>query len=630
MPQVSGRSRQPPPYTMLNIKLETKLNEPSDAFLKLPFAQYLPKDEEGILRLRIAIWERCVDDDEFRRDIDRMCSLDLVFFVTVFGWMHETRETQVKMGEFIPLLGQDQMDILSWWQEYGGKIDITNAKTRGIGLSYLACYYVMWLWLFNPHRISIGMMTRDEGALDKKDSPGSLMGKLDLIFEKLPPWMRYDEHGDSILSRAASNQSHRFFHKRLRNNIVGYVPTSDKLRSDRLYVLIADEAAALNLKDQDWLATAYGTVDSVIWISTHKGKACMFYRMTQNTKANLVRIETWWWNNARCRRGIYRIEAGRVVLMDDYKHCEGYFDNALIWDQETWVRGRPRSPWLDRPFFRPGIDAIRVLEEFYGLTALEDRRLLQETVFRVLKQTCRPPLAKGFLDEYGEWVDDAEGPISLWINPERRSGTFFVGVDPGLSELGGAYKVAAAFDAQTGEQVAVARYAGIDPTVFPKKVAQLADWLSGAKGRGRTQIAFESTGVGVVFHCGMERLRYPNLCSEPGKGKPGYANNDKGAAWLLELGRGIITGEVTIRDERASVELDAFEWDDEEDLQYSLRDGHGDTAIATSLMWWGGRERRRLFIKKANMPEHVNDPDSKEEPFRGRRRGVKLFSDRWR
>lgn len=611
---------------MPNIHYETKFGQPSKEALALPFSPMLPTDKIGLMKVRVALWERCLRDEEFRRDVIQMCAMDLPFFVLIYGWLHETRGTQEHIGEFPAFLDPDQIDILAWWQKWVGQIDICNEKTRGIGFSYLLCFLFLWLWLFSRHRIDLGLLSKDEQSLDRRDKPGSLMGKLDLMFAKLPPWLKLDAQGHSVLKRSSSNQNHVFHHNVTLNNITGYVPTNNKLRSDRLFALGADEARFLPITDQEWLAAAHGTVDSVIWVSTHQGRGNMFYRMTQNTVSNLIRISSWWWENRRCRRGLYRIKAGRVEMLDTvYRYPDGYFENPLIWEQEKYVKGRLRSAWVDRYFLRPGDDptshVIRVLEEYYALTSLVDRRLLREEVFQITERTTKPPMAIGHLRD-GDWIDDADGPVRLWFNPDRvPAGCFFIGVDPGLSELGGAYKVAAAFDAKTGQQVLVARYHGIDPTLFPKKVVELATWLSGARGSGRAQIAFESNGPGIVFRCGAERLRYPALMHDEGKSTPGFGNNDKGAAWLLELGRAIMSGELTVFDEQLGKELAAFEWDAKEDLTYALTDGHGDTAIATALAWWGGRDKRRLILKAQKRPEHLKDPDyfDEDRPRRGRK-----------
>ena len=63
-----------------NIQLQTKLNEPSQAQLDLPFYNLLPKDKIGILKWRIYCLARCASDAEFRRDIEEMCRQDIAFF----------------------------------------------------------------------------------------------------------------------------------------------------------------------------------------------------------------------------------------------------------------------------------------------------------------------------------------------------------------------------------------------------------------------------------------------------------------------------------------------------------------------------------------------------------------------
>lgn len=599
----------------MNLHFETKYGSPSEAALALPFSPRLPKDRLSLLKLRRNIHERCITDLQFRQDVMQMCALDLPFFVSIFGWMHETREGEESIGEFPVILDSDQIDILAWWQRYAGKIDLTDEKTRGIGFSYLVSYLVLWLWLFNTNKINIGILTETVEKLDQLNRPGTLMGKLDLMFRRLPYWVKNQgpyrgdaRDGYGILYRTSS--SHHRFNNRLNGNcITGFSANDDTARGDRLYILVVDEGTFLKVDEQKWLAATFGAVPSTLWISTHQGTANLFYRMTKNTESNLIRISSWWWENRRCRRGLYRIRNNSVELLntgytgtpidtalDDsgFKFPVDYFENPLIFKLERWIRGRLRSFWSDKHFLRPGIDPSTVLEEYYGLSAVSDRQLIRQSVCDVARATSKRPMAIGDLHE-GQWRDDPDGPIRVWLNPERPNGTYVLGADPGLSAMSGDYKAASAFDTKTGEQILAARWVQIDPVQFTIKVAEIGKWLSGARGYGSTPIAFESTGVGVAFRSQIMQMRYPSVCHPEGKPeKPGYptSNQSDKEDRFLEFGRAIFAHDYIVRDEQTAVELAGFEFNEKDDLVYSFTDGHGDNATAAALSWQGGKKRR--------------------------------------
>ena len=619
----------------MNIKLETKYGEPSPEALALPFTPLLPTSEADLLRLRIYVRERCVHDFVFRDEICQMCEADLPFFVMMFGYMHETRGTEDQFGEFPALLDPDQVDILAAWQKYVGKEDVTNEKTRGVGFSYLACFLLMWLWKFNRFSIDMGVLSKDEFALDKRDKPGTFMGKLDLIFKRLPAWMQKTGKSvtvgkkvyknRSILSRSASNQNHLFKNLENGNTITGYVPTNDKLRSDRLFVLIADEGAFLPIEDQKWLASAHGTCPSVFWISTHQGTANLFYRMTHNEEARLVRISAWWWNNRRWRRGMYRIDHGQVEILDkDYKFPLDYFEQPFIHKLETHIQGRLRSPKVDRQFTRAGIDPQTVLEEVYGLSAVASRKLLRPSVPSMIRRTKRAPMAVGRLHN-GDWIDDVDGPVSLWFNPARPPQFCTFGVDPALTEATGAYFAAVAVDFKTGEQVLSYRTKDVSADDFPRIITDLARWAG--KGGARPTIACESQGpAGNIFLTGAARCKYTALGGDPNKSKVGYGNSDRGASWLVEWGRAIKDGDVIMRDERLADDADGYEFDDKWELIFANKDGHGDLAIAAALAWHEAKDRRLSYIKAQKKAATI---DPEEEQLK-RRRARKLWSDRFR
>lgn len=590
----------------------------------LPFASALPTDKVGLLRWRVYVRERCIKDKDFRDAIWQMCAQDIVFFAQTFIYFHETRDTEDQIGKFPAILDLQQRNILALFQKYAGRIDVTVEKTRGIGLSYLIIVYLLWAWLFKEqHALEFGLLSKDDSSLDQIGRPSTLMGKLDLAFEELPYWMRHDSKGNCILHRTLKN--HRFEHLVTKRAIVGYTATDEKLRSARLYCLFADEAAFLPVDTARWLASAHGTTPSIIYVSTHTGTATLFYHLTRETKKSLVRIAVWWWDNERCRRGLYRSERGNIVV----------YDKAYKWPEEGYEfshehAGYWRSPWADRAFQRAGANAQTVLEELYGIAGSLSRKLFRPALIEKLMKRCGPvigryQLVRGQLEE-----DLFDGPFYFWEQAPFR-GQYMIGVDPALGSKGGAYAGLFGINLSTGKQVFGARLENCPPVDLARYAVELAKLLAGPRGAGFAKIAYESTGVGVVFANELNRLRWQAIAHPEGKDDGGFANPDRGEAWLVELGRALQDGDLLAYDERLIQDMNSFEYDHEFELQFGSIDGHGDLAIAAGVCWDAGKKVRRGFMSREAEKAAVATQGVQNEPkvIAGKKER-QIWSNQWR
>lgn len=560
----------------MNKRINVKYGEVTPERASLPFSNQLTDlSYADILRLRVLIREKCIDDREFRADILEMCSQDVVFFASVFAVFHETRATEEIQGAFPVHLDPDQADILACLQKYGGRYDMTVEKSRGIGLSYLVCVYALWVWLFHKGgRIEIGLLSKDESSLDVPRRPSSLMGKLDLLFEFLPHWMKHDEKGVSILHRTAGQ--HRFENVLNGNAILGYVPTNDKLRSARLFCLIADESAFLPFDTQRWLASAHGTTPSIIYVSTHDGTNNMFYRLTQNDDPNidLIRLDAWWYENKRCRRGLYKSVKGKIEILDTtYKFP---LDYAFSHEHA----GLLRSPWVDRCFARPEADKDCVLQELYGVAVINMRKLFQPAALDTAEKTLMAPVWRGTWDgeEFQEMFERA--PIYTFKPVEMLGSRFVIGCDPSHGIPGKAYAGLAVIETLTGEHVLSGFMAECDACELARIAVSLSKYLGQFSGRGRCRIAYETQGgVGSAFREELTRQGFPEALTLP------LPNRDRGEGWLVELSRAIRDGDVVVRDRRILEELNNFVYSNTYILEYAGRDGHGDATIALALAW---------------------------------------------
>lgn len=608
----------------MNIKHETVLNQLSDAALAQPYYNLLPKDEEGLLRWKVYVRERCLEDRAFRDMIEQCNAADVCFFAASFGWFHETRETEKVVGKFPLIPDPDQIDILAWLQKYAGRIDVVIQKTRGVGLSYLICVYCLWLWLYRSQKIDIGLLSKDKNALDILDRPSTLMGKLDMLFAELPAWMRLNEEGKTIVHRTSS-QTHLFENLKNGNCVIGFVPTDQKLRSSRLYCLFADEGAFLEVTDQKWLAAAAGTSPSIIWVSTHNGSNTMFYRLVHDEISDLVRISTFWWNNRRCAKGMYTVKNGLINKIDqDYQFEEGYQFN---YDKP----GRLQSPFTDRAFRRPQINVMTVEEELYGIAAIQSKRMFRDTLVKYLQLLCTNHVYRCDMVA-GDFIENEEEPeLYFWEHDEVFNGYYIIGVDPSAGVADGAYAALVVINVRTGLQVASAALKDMQPIPFAQYVVSLAKRLAGPRGSGFAKIAFESTGaVGAQFAAELARLRYSALCYDKNKTTPGFHNMDNGEGWLLELARALKDNDIVIKDPRIIQDLSEFEYDSKWELEFVGKDGHGDLGIAAALAWQGAKDMRQAILRQQKSTQSNVTNIEKEPKYQERKNQSKLYSNRFK
>lgn len=569
-----GCSRQPA-LNHMNKKIEIKFGEITAERAALPFyGQVADLTYPQLLKLRIAVRERCITDLDFRDDINRMCAVDVAFFAAMFAVFHETRATEEQLGAFPVYLDPDQADILACLQKYGGLTDMVIEKSRGIGLSYLVCVYALWVWMYKKGGLlDIAFLSKDETALDMPRRPSSLFGKLDLLFENLPTWMKVMPSGKPLLKRTITD--HRFENLSNGNAILGFVPTNDKLRSGRYLFLIADESAFLPFDTQRWLASTHGVTFSVIFVSTHDGTNNLFYRLTQNSVPKLVRVSSWWWDNRRCRRGLYKSVHGQIEVLD--KSFKFPLDYKFYHEHDPLLR----SPWVDRCFERPEADAQTVLQELYGVAVVNMRKLFQPAVMDTVKKSLLGPVWLGtWADGEFQEMFDRESPIWTFKPVDMLGSRFVIGCDPSHGLPGKAYGGLAVIETVTGEHVLSGFMPNCDAADLAGISVQLSKYLGSVSGRGRCRIAYESQGgVGGGFKAELARLGFPEPMSLA------VPNRDRGETLLIELSRAIRDGDVVIRDSRIADELENFVYSNTYQLEYAGKDGHGDATIALSLAW---------------------------------------------
>lgn len=593
---------------------ETKLNEPSQAVLDLPFygliSHLSPVDT---LKWKIYVRQRCVHDLEFRELIHQACAADPCFFSNTLVWIFEPRPPRP-----IPLtLWPDQADVLAWMAEcYDTHRDCGVEKTRGIGISWTLADLFYWLWRFVPE-CKLGVMTKDETVLDGPDS-NTLMGKVAYIHEKMPAWLRLNKQGVDVMKR--TSKDHLMQCTANGATLQGFPPMDSKVRSLRFTVFAYDEFGYFPRDAQESLNASVHTAPTRYFISTWHGHNNAFHEIMRVEKNTLLRVLTYWWNNPERWKGCYTTEAQRLKILDtDYEYPSNY---RFVLD------GLLRSPWVDYELSRAGSKVQTALEELYGLQAEAGRKLLRASTIEMARESLQPPSKQGDIDTA---VRDTifrcgEGLLKVWgdIQPGQ-GGPFSVGCDLAHG-LGASYSTLVMFSLEGGEQVAEFADNQIDPVSFARYVVDVCRWVSGDKGDGQVYLTFENNGnQGTVFGKELQRLGYGNVHRRKYAGKVprsevstymGIRNKDGGLAVLAELERAVRDGECVVRSTSLVDELALFNKDEDGKPDFPRGSGgHGDIAMAAAMAWDQARERVLAVpeeVRKSAYAELENIPHERK------------------
>lgn len=569
-----------------NEERETRLGIPTPEALALPFYNLLPTDEIGLLKWRLYVRTRCLDDIEFRSVILQACEKDAAFFANTLVEIHETRLNPRN----VPLmLWTDQADVLALVCKDFGLRDMVISKSRGIGMSWLFTVIFLHKFFFSP-QCDLGVVSKDEVSLDLVNRPTTLMGKFDYVIQHLPWWMRYTEDGKPIIKRTSGD--HKFENLLTMTGLIGYVPTSEKLRSGRFFSVLFDEFAFVEADDVALMAATQYVSFCRIFLSTFHGRANLFFRLAHNEKAPLLRIKTFWHNNPDRAKGLYKIRHGRPEIIDtSFKFPIDYFDTIPQGLSESLLR----SPFFDYEASRAGVDLQSLLEELNGVAAIDTRKLVIDDYLVALRAHLKPPSYRGYFSDDGNtWEEDLDGPWRFWRNPKSLTKELFIGIDPSSGVASGAYAAMTGIDTATGETIFT--YAGhLTPIDLARLAATMGKALT-APGR-YAMISWETTGIGTTFTSEIIRLKYPRLHVNDSN-RYGYQNNDRGEAALWELIRSIRDGDLIVYDTLLADELENFEYDRDGELVWAGTDGHADRAIATAVSWQAAKARRKSVLQR--------------------------------
>jgi hypothetical protein len=579
---------------------ETKLNVKSPQLLAMPFYNLLPEDHVDLIRFRIYVRQRCLEDLAFREQILDMCSQDVCFYANVFCYVFEPRPPRN-----IPLkIWNDQANILAWMQEVYGERDMGIEKTRGIGLSWDVAIFYSWVSRFKKDA-KLAVTTKDEDSLDGPDS-NTIMGKIAYVHEHLPEWFKVNAVGKDILKRVTTQHIMSFLDTGV--TIQGFPPMDEKLRSMRFTSVFYDEFGFFPRDAQKSLNAAVHTSPNRFFVSTWNGPDNVFHYIMRKEQSTMLRVLTYWWNNEERYKGAYKTENGVLKVLDkDYRFEPDY---PFVLD------GLLRSAWVDYELRRAGSNKQSALEELYGLQAEGGRKFFRLDTVEFANTTVKAPMASGVITKQGNNIvlaKSLDANIDIWDQiGDGRSGPFAAACDLSFGS-GASFSTLEIIDLSNGSQVLDCADNGIEPVPFAQYVYEILKWLNGHKGDEHTFFTFESNGdQGKKFGQEMIRLGYGNIARKRYSGVAerhnleyyGYRNRDKGNRIFGELERAVRDGELTIRSNAILEEMKAFDRDPDKGLpEYPKSEiGHGDRLMALAMAWQLGRDR--LEAPLSSQSEH--------------------------
>ena len=609
--------------------------KPSESVQKLPFYGLIPKDTIQQLKWRLYARKRAHHDLKFRAALLHACKQDLLFFANTFCWVFEPRPTP----RILPLnTWRDQDDVLAWMDECFGKREVGIEKSRGVGASWNAVLLFFHKWLFMP-RVAMAMISRTEESVDTRDDPDCLMWKLDFLFDNLPYWMRETERGTKILARNFG--THKFLHKESGASIYGYAATGDVTTGGRKTAILMDEFAKFKVgQDQAALDSTQHVTDSRYFVSTYKGSANCFYTM-MTQPSSMLKIVIDWKDNPDRGAGLYTADKGELKLLDtDYEHDPNY---------DYILDGKVRSPWYDGECRRPGATPLSIAQELdrdpYGSVS----KLFSRESYERQKSSLKEPVWRGEVDWDREnlelrWHPRADGDVRTWISKDDlpNGGPYAIGCDIAAGTGGdfSSNSVIQVIDIPSGEQVL--EYACND--IYPNDFAQLAlgvcQFLAASRDPYYAYLNWDANGSGgSQFFKEVRRRGWSNLYMHRSHTnrrhertkKPGYWQQDKGAAILMELHNAMLHETLLVRSKIGLEECMQYEYDGNGDIVHrgasvsedpSVKGkAHGDRAYALAVALMAAQDRQ---LPKDDPEPHVVP---RESPLGLLRREMRVETD---
>jgi hypothetical protein len=527
---------------------------------RCPYYSRVPKGYADNLRWRRRCLELGYSDPEYARQLWILCSRDILFWINTFGYTYDPRKKGSTVIPFNTYAYQDEAILeLVDCVEHG--IDILIEKSRTMGVTWMVLVVMEWFWQFRRYQ-SFRLVSRVEDLVDKTEDPDCLFWKIDFFVKHQPMWLSPRE------SLGQTHRTHLHIKNLLSESMLdGSSTTGDVARGGRCRAMLLDEFAAVP-NDQDVLSSVRDVTNCRIFVSTHKGTATAFYRLT---KTPMRKLRLHWTLHPMMRAGLYQWdkETDRVKLLDDFvgpvKDNTGrvyQFPDLYPFRRD----GKVRSPLYDVQCDRAS-HPMEIAQELDIDPFASDAMFFEETVIAHIKATyCREPLLRGYLEydpdtlEPIEFVEQENGPLCLWFRLNADGGvprSLIVGGGVDISAgTGASNSVSAWGNMITHEKIAEYVNPWIKPEEFARLTVAMARWLNEA------YLIWDGGGPGgtfgdVIVESGYRNFYYQRAedrLFKKGTDKPGMFLNPAPKLRLLGAYRKSLKDETFIQRSHTAIE----------------------------------------------------------------------------
>lgn len=550
-----------------------------------------------------------MNDPKIAEQIWIACKRDKLFWLNTFCWIEEPRE-RGHSTKVIPFLTWPVQDwVVESWDPFLGKKDLLSVKPRAFGMTWLfLAFGVLHPWLFSDDRLHIGLASRDDDAVDNRDDPDSLLPKLDLLLEYMPPFLYDPSRAKRVTGKLINYETG--------STIIGYAATGDLGRGGRKWLWFKDEFGAFAGNAWNALASTQFTTDCRAIVSTiPEDPTAAFNEIALDPKRPMIRLQPNWYDVPPYRKGLYRSRDGVTELIDlTYQHEEGY---KFIND------GLLRSTWYDDQEARSG-GSRQVMAREVDCSFIDGAsRAFPDALIRKLHDKSDVPTARGRIgfdpeDFSATWYAEGNGPLWLWCDlidgkPSTKD-AYAIGVDISAG-AGASNSVISVFSRSTGKQVAEYVSAYDDPSRWAAIAVAMGRWFCGDE--PEAYLTFEANGpVGTIFRDAIKRIGYVNLHRrtivdekvERRTKKLGYHTPPAGpGAVLSALLTACERGKATVLSTQCVTDFGEYVWvkgrlshgsSAGNDNESEGKDTHGDRAVAAALAWIGCQARPRKTIEE--------------------------------
>jgi len=489
----------------------------------------VPKDFVENLKFRIRIRKRCEEDADFRRAMIQLCREDVLWFFSVFCWLHEPRPAKDEQGrtlpEVIPFIPwKHQEELVREIREDLGFEDIGVEKSRGEGMTWIAMLMALHDWIFavpGTRLVTIAVVSRTMEMCDSPSDISSLMAKLDFELRRLPKWMVGEKDVD--YKRLLKDHTLR----NLRNDclITGYAATGEVGSGGRYTYVVLDELSKFDAgNDSDALTSTQATTKSRLIIGTPYGSQGAYYSIMHKA-SSMKKLVLRWEDNPTRNRGLYRMVNGIPVAVDPATNpFPAHYNPPTPEVIELFSRlrkngfrleKRVRSPWYDHECDRADANPYKIAQELdrdYGGSLY---KIFTDDFFIAARAVVRAPFLRAsvvFDENLKPTINPAgDGELALWMTLDARhrppDHSYVVGVDLSTG-IGGVHTSNSAIeiiDAVTREQVGELVTNTTPPDEFADLAVAISNWL------GNAYLAWEINGPGAAFSARIKEIGYPNV-----------------------------------------------------------------------------------------------------------------------